>query len=267
LGYVPKGPVGDWLPDLLPALDEAAHELDLFALKLEPDAPDQDFPNSTLASESYEPSPHEVQPRRTIILDLTTSEEDIMMRMHSKTRYNIRYSGRKEVNIRPWPKVEAFTEMMAKTAERQDFGTHVPGYYQRAYDLFHPKGQCEIFVAEYEGEPLASLMVFARGSRAWYFYGASTTKERNRMPTYGLQWEAIRWAKQRGCQSYDLWGVPDASEQELEEQFTERSDGLWGVYRFKRGFGGELQRTAGAWDRAYQPLAYLPYRLLAGRLL
>jgi lipid II:glycine glycyltransferase (peptidoglycan interpeptide bridge formation enzyme) len=103
-------------------------------------------------------------------------------------------------------------------------------------------------------------MVFARGPRAWYFYGASNDEERNRMPTYLLQWEAMRWAKARGCEEYDLWGVPDVDEATLEADFANRSDGLWGVYRFKRGFGGTLSRSVGAWDRSYLPLAYPLYR-------
>ncbi len=80
------------------------------------------------------------------------------------------------------------------------------------------------------------------------------------MPTYLLQFEAMRWAKRQGCAEYDLWGVPDADEAALEANFTGRSDGLWGVYRFKRGFGGELLRSAGAWDRAYLPPVYPLYR-------
>ncbi|HOG79264.1 MAG TPA: peptidoglycan bridge formation glycyltransferase FemA/FemB family protein, partial [Anaerolineaceae bacterium] len=83
--------------------------------------------------------------------------------------------------------------------------------------------------------------------------------ERNRMPAYLLQWEAMHWAADQGCEVYDLWGVPDEAESVLEAQFTERADGLWGVYRFKRGFGGQLLRTAGAWDRVYQPALYRLY--------
>jgi Uncharacterized protein involved in methicillin resistance len=92
----------------------------------------------------------------------------------------------------------------------------------------------------------SSVPVFARGRRAWYVYGASNDQERNRMPTYLLQWEAMRWARARGAEEYDLWGVPDADEETLEAHFTERSDGLWGVYRFKRGFGGQVKRAAQA---------------------
>jgi lipid II:glycine glycyltransferase (peptidoglycan interpeptide bridge formation enzyme) len=76
------------------------------------------------------------------------------------------------------------------------------------------------------------------------------------MPTYLLQWEAMRWARSIGCTTYDMWGIPDEDLETLEDQFTQRSDGLWGVYRFKRGFGGDLVRTVGAWDRVYAPLRY-----------
>jgi lipid II:glycine glycyltransferase (peptidoglycan interpeptide bridge formation enzyme) len=102
-------------------------------------------------------------------------------------------------------------------------------------------------------------MVFAHGKRAYYLYGASTDEERNRMPTYLLQWEAIKWARSKGAEEYDLWGVPDEDEEILEENFEKRSDGLWGVYRFKRGFGGDVKRAAQALDRVYMPLLYKLY--------
>ena len=103
-------------------------------------------------------------------------------------------------------------------------------------------------------------MVFYQGWRAWYFYGASSDEERNRMPAYLLQWEAMRWARLHGCREYDLWGVPDEDESVLEANFTGRSDGLWGVYRFKRGFGGKLARSVGAWRRVYNPALYRLYQ-------
>ena len=117
----------------------------------------------------------------------------------------------------------------------------------------------ELLVAEYEGRPLAALMVFARGRRAWYLFGASTDRERNRMPAYLLQWEAMRWARARGCEEYDLWGVPDEEEPALEACFETRTGGLWGVYRFKRGFGGRVVRAAQARDRVYNRLLYRVY--------
>ncbi|MFN8426455.1 MAG: peptidoglycan bridge formation glycyltransferase FemA/FemB family protein [Anaerolineales bacterium] len=126
------------------------------------------------------------------------------------------------------------------------------------------KGLGEILLAEYEGKPLAALFVARNGNRAYYLYGASTDEERNRMPTYLLQWEAMKWAKARGCEEYDLWGVPDEDEATLEANFETRHDGLWGVYRFKRGFGGELKRAVQALDRVYNPLLYWAYLKFIG---
>jgi len=181
--------------------------------------------------------------------------------MKPKCRYNIRLAEKKGVTVHAWDDVNAFHQMMTVTGGRDNFGVHSLEYYQRAYELFHPKGTCELLVAEFEGKSLASLMVFSSGKRAWYVYGASNDQERNRMPTYLLQWEAIRWAKARGCEEYDLWGVPDENEETLEANFETRHDGLWGVYRFKRGSGGQLKRAAQAMDRVYNPLLYWAYKL------
>jgi lipid II:glycine glycyltransferase (peptidoglycan interpeptide bridge formation enzyme) len=148
---------------------------------------------------------------------------------------------------------------MYVTGQRDGFGVHTPDYYRKAYELFHPRGACELLMAEFQGEALAGLMVFMHGRRAWFFYGGSISDHRDRMPNYLIQWEAMRWARDRGCTEYDLWGVPDEGEETLESHFTEKTGGLWGVYRFKRGFGGELRRAPGPWDRIYKPIFYAFY--------
>jgi lipid II:glycine glycyltransferase (peptidoglycan interpeptide bridge formation enzyme) len=180
--------------------------------------------------------------------------------MKQKTRYNIRLAEKKEIRIIESNRVDIFNELMHATGERNAFGIHEDCYYQRAYELFKPDGLCTLLLAMYEDNPLAGLMVFKHGKRAWYLYGASNDQERNRMPTYLLQWAAMQWAKRQGCEEYDLWGIPDAPEDVLEKDFTSRNDGLWGVYRFKRGYGGEIKRTAGAWDKVYNTPLYLAYR-------
>ena len=208
-------------------------------------------------------SKHNIQPPRTVVVGIKWSEDTILTRMKQKTRYNIRLAEKKGVTVRPWNDIEAFHHMMLVTGERDGFGVHSLEYYKRVYQLFYP-GMCKLLVAEFEGKSLAALMVFARDRRAWYVYGASTDEERNRMPTYLLQWEAMKWAKARGCEEYDLWGVPDEDQATLEANFEKRHDGLWGVYRFKRGFGGELKRAVQAMDRVYNPVLYWAYLKFIG---
>lgn len=264
LAYLPKGPVGSseaW-EKIWPEVDRICRQRRAVFLKLEPDLwkAEADRLWGGTPPPGFRLSPHAIQPLRTIVVDLLGNEEKILARMKQKTRYNIRLAARKEVDVYPSDDVDAFYSLINLTGERAEFGVHSLEYYRRAFEIFYPQGMCELFQAEYQGQPLAAIMVFAHGNRAWYLYGASSNIERNRMPTYLLQWEAMRWAKARGCVEYDFWGVPDVNEAELEAKFKQRHDGLWGVYRFKRGFGGEIRRAAGPWDRVYNPILYTFYR-------
>jgi len=267
IAYMPKGPAGlreirsfenpGWA-DLISSVDLICRQMNAIFLILEPDL-DEAIGNSP--PPGFRPGIQSVQPPRTILVDLMGGEDQVLARMKQKTRYNIRLAQKKGVIVRPSQDLDAFYQLVKATGERDGFGVHSLDYYQKAYRIFHPRGECELFLAEFGGLNLAGLMVFARGSRAWYFYGASSNEQRELMPTYLVQWEAMRWAMHRGCTIYDLWGAPDAEEADLEANFANRSDGLWGVYRFKRGFGGSLHRSAGPFDRIYQGALYSLYRL------
>ena len=266
LAYVPKGPLldfsdGEAAAQLWPALHQLARSRRAILLKVEPELPDDPAPAARLKDWGFKPSPQSIQPRRTIWIDLCADEDTILGRMKSKTRYNIRLAARKGVQVRraTLDDFDAFYSLMQGTGERDDFSIHSREYYHTAYQLFAPHGLAQLFLAFYEDEPLGALMAFACGDKAWYFYGASSNKHRNLMPNYLLQWEAMRWARERGCTAYDLWGVPDEDEETLETRFTQRRDGLWGVYRFKRGFGGLLHRYLGAYDFVYSSLWYKLY--------
>ncbi len=269
LAYLPKVEASQLdAADALPfwkEVDAICRARQAIACKLEMDGWDgADIERSLVG---FVPSPHSIQPRRTILVDLRPDEDKILGRMRQKCRYNIRLAQKKGVSVRAWRDIPAFHAMLQATGARDGFAVHSLDYYQRAYELFHEGGNCELLAAESEGQPLAALMVFRRGARAWYVYGGSTELQREKMPNYLLQWEAMRWAKEGGCTEYDLWGVPDVDEAVLERGFADRNDGLWGVYRFKRGFGGEVRRAAPALDRIFKPWLYRLYLLRAtGRI-
>ena len=116
----------------------------------------------------------------------------------------------------------------------------------------------EPLIAEVDGEPVAAVFLFAFAGRAYYVYGMSREAHRALMPNYLLQWEAMRWARAHGCSQYDLWGAPDV--------FDER-DGMWGVFRFKEGLGGQVVRTLGAWDFVPNALWYRLYTQVMPKVL
>ena len=272
LAYVPKGPVSDFNDDTLTSqlwstLHQAIRSRRAILLKVEPELPGDPTLVARFRDWGFQTSSQTIQPQQTIRVDLAPDEEAILARMKSKTRYNIRLAARKDIRVREGTldDFDTFYALMQETGARDDFAVRSREYYQTAHQLFVSAGLARLFLAIYHDEPLSVLMAFACGDKAWYFYGASSDRHRNRMPNYLLQWEAMRWAKAQGCVTYDLWGIPDEDEESLEAQFTERHNGLWGVYRFKRGFGGRVHRYLGAFDYAYSPLWYKLYAMLITR--
>src|SRR5205814_5700708 len=134
---------------------------------------------------------------------------------------------------------------------------HSAAYYRTAWHLFDAEHSVALLVAEYEGQAVASIFVVACGRMAIYLYGASSDAERQRMPNHLLQWRAMLWAKERGCELYDLWGIPTAgaSHERLPE----------GLLKFKEGFGGRIVQYAGAFDVVYNHALYRALDYLIAR--
>lgn len=256
MGYIPKGPIGtDW-DSLWPEIHSLCRQKKAVFLRVEPDLEEPIDPFLLKSLPGFIEAGDTIQPRQTILIDLTGSPEDWLARMKQKTRYNTRLAEKKGIVVSESQDFSAFERLMRATGERDGFGVHTLEYYKKAYSIFVTHNQVALLSASYQGRPLAMLMVFAQGRNAYYLYGASGDEERQRMPAYLLQFEAMRWAAARGCISYDLWGIPDFPEEELEAQFESRSDGLWGVYRFKRGLGGRIVRSCSGYDYIYNPVLY-----------
>ena len=180
--------------------------------------------------------------------------------MKSKTRYNIRLAERKGVCIRQGSTADlaAFYRLYDETSRRDGFLIRPFEYYQEVWRTFLGAGQARLLLADVDETLVAGLMLFVFGESAWYMYGASSQAHRNAMPNYLLQWEAIRQAKDLGCSRYDMWGAPDTFDQ---------SQAMWGVYRFKTGFGGETWRGLGAYDFAPSKPIYNFYTAAMPRVL
>ena len=261
IGYIPKGPVlldqsEETSRRLWRAIHHRSRRMGTVLLKVEPPWRDEETErHDWLLANRLTPSPECIQPRRTIVVDLQGTEDEILARMKSKWRYNIRLSIRRGVRAcQSNSAMAAFYRLMEITGERDGFGVHTQAYYSRALELFVRAGRAALLMADFEGEPLAGLMAFAFNGQACYMYGASSNSHRELMPNHQLQWRAMQWARDQGCTSYDLWGITDT---DAESPTAELS----GVERFKAGFGGEVVRYVGAYDRVYsRPLNWLVHK-------
>lgn len=195
----------------------------------------------------------DILPSNTIYIDLNADEQTILGRMKPKTRYNILLSSRKGIRVREsgMDELEIWYTLYAETARRNRLYLNDIDYFKtvlnaRANDSLSP-ATVELLMAEKDGEPLAAMFLIISGHRGTYLYGASSSKHRNCMPTYALQWEAIKRAKARGCSQYDMFGVSPGPDQ---------SHPMYGLYKFKSGFGGELFHQMGCWDYPFDENQY-----------
>jgi lipid II:glycine glycyltransferase (peptidoglycan interpeptide bridge formation enzyme) len=192
-----------------------------------------------------------VQPGFVFRLDIRPSAEELLEAMHGKTRYNIRLAQRKGVTVRrseDKADLPVFYDILRETAERDRFLIRGARYFSVIWDQMVTGGHAAVFIAQTEtGQPVAGTLAMILGNKAWYLYGASSNQHRSLMPNYLIQWEMILWAKEQGCTLYDFRGVSG----DLRED-----NPLYGLYRFKKGFSGELTEFIGDWDKVYAPLYY-----------
>ena len=262
IAYIPRGPFGSGFESLWPEVHALCRKKHAIFLRVEPDFwQGTDEAKALEASmEGFIPSFATVQPPRTIMIPLDGSEDDWLARMNQKTRYNIRLSQKKDLTIEESDDAAVFHQLMTLTGDRDAFGVHSEAYYRKCLQCFAEGKKGRILLVRYQGKPLSAIMLFIEGKRGYYLYGASSNEERNRMPNHLAQWTAMKICREAGCTEYDLWGIPDEDEETLEAQFQDRHDGLWPVYRFKRGFGGNVLRTMGSFDYVYSPLLYRAVR-------
>jgi len=267
--YVPKGPALDYedpalLGSVLAHLEITARREKALFLKIDPDVridtPEGVAIVEMLRRRGWRSSHEQIQFRNTILLDLNHTPDELLAAMKSKWRYNVRLAKRRGVTVRQGSldDVPLLYDMYAETAARDGFVIRPRDYYYDAWGSFIEAGLARPLIAEVGTEPIAMVIVFRFARRAWYMYGASRAVHREKMPNHLLQWEAMRWAQDQGCTIYDMWGAPDA----LDE-----SDPLWGVYRFKQGFGGEFVRHIGAWDFPVRRMGYWLYTTVMPRAL
>jgi lipid II:glycine glycyltransferase (peptidoglycan interpeptide bridge formation enzyme) len=295
VAYVPRGPLlaeesaaNDMLLD---ALAQLARRSRAVFLRLEPecleDAPDADHSHTWLLLKGFQPEAP-IQPRSTIHVALAPPPAQIFASFSKGHRADIRRAERQGVQVRVGgaDDIGAFFAIMQDTGRRAEFGIHAEAYYYLAWKLFQqrngvlrppphdnaPHADSRLLLAEQEGRTIAAHMVFADARTGFYLYSGAAAQGMKAGANHLLQWHALQWARERGCTSYDLWGIPDAlgraasttdaaEQAALEEQAHD--DPLIGVYRFKKGFGGHVVRYLPAYDQVY--LAPL-YRLWKRRL-
>ncbi len=268
LYYAPRGPVvpdadGPVLPELLRAAARFARQRGGFALRLEPNMPDDD-PRwaAAFTRQGFRPSDHVIYLRNTWILDIRPDEKQLLAGMQTTWRYNIGKTGRSGVTIRQGSgeaDLDTFYRLQTETAEREQFYLYPKAVFRDMLAHYSPEAAARdatailtLLIAEYEGQPLAATTVATFGKWAWSMHTGITgdANARKLRPNYLLQWEAMRWARSQGCDFFDFRNIPEV---------LEPGQPMYGVYEFKKGFGGFFHRNMPTMELVLNPLIYYPY--------
>ena len=260
LMYGCRGPVCDLddretFSQLLDGAKVLAKKYKSYVIKIDPDVPSSNTAfSSMLQSFGFRAKERgknfeAIQPRYVFRLNVEgKTEEELLANFHQKWRYNIRLAERKGVTVRICGKemVPAFSDLMLTTGVRDGFVTRKPEYFAAMLDNLGEHAR--LYMAfDPNDTPIAGTLAIHYGDKVWYLYGASSNEHRNLMPNYLLQWRMIQWAVETNCRIYDFRGVSgDVSE----------DNPLYGLFRFKQGFGGDFTEFVGEMDLVLSPVIY-----------
>jgi len=259
--YIPHGPeislehissgLKNELANFIKYLKDLAKEEKSIFIKIEPLA---DTVIELMYRRGFKRSSKQIQPYKTVIVDLTLSEEHLLGKMHPKTRYNIKIAEKHGVQIKHSEDIDEFWKLMEKTTKRDGFSSHKKDYYEKLLKLSDANGKLrtELVLAYYNNKPIAGAIVLKYGDIGYYLHGASDHESRSIMAPYALHWEIMKELKNKEAKFYDFWGVDSKK---------------WpGVTRFKMGWGGELREHPGSFDLVTSRLWYLGY-ILAKKII
>lgn len=256
--YAPRGPVCDinnieLLNKLISDAKEIGNAVNACVIMLDPDVTlDNTEYVKALESAGFKGKNGKnfegTQPRFVFRLNVKgKTADELMAEFHSKTRYNIRVALKNGVEVKIADKSEAktFYEIMLETGMRDNFVTRPLSYFESM--LQNLGDNARLYMAYYEGKAIAGTLAVHYGNKVWYLYGASSNAYRNVMPNYLLQFEMIKWAVDEGCDIYDFRGVSGDLSPE---------NPLYGLYKFKKGFSGDLVEFIGEYELITKPIVY-----------
>jgi len=241
--YCARGPLVPQadLPDAIDALRRAFAARRCAALLCDPEvAPSEDL-TAALAARGIGISPVYVQPRRTLLMDLTMEPDALLAAMRKKTRQYIRKAERAGVVVEPTTDLARFHRVLHIVGERDRFAVHGPAYFER---LRGALGEgLHVLMARVGDDDAGALMLARMGDRAWELYGGWSGTHAEERPFYLLKWAAMMRMRSLGVRRYDMWGLSDRERSGVQGG---AEDALAGVENFKLGFGGEVATWVGA---------------------
>ena len=256
VAYAPRGPLVDpqQLPDAIVALRRALATERCASLLCDPEVPPDAGLRAELARSGIKRSPVHVQPRRTLLMDLSKDPETLLGAMKKKTRQYIHKAERGAVVTEETTDLDRFLAVLRLVAARDNFALHSREYFAKLVAALGDRAH--ILTARVGDEDAGAMLLARMADRAWELYGGWSGAHAEARPFYLLKWRSMLRMRALGVVRYDMWGLAEGSD-----------DPLAGVENFKLGFGGEIAEWIGALETPVRPMLYPLWQLGARRRL
>ncbi|MBN2105452.1 peptidoglycan bridge formation glycyltransferase FemA/FemB family protein [bacterium] len=276
IGYIPKGPLISLKENRLwESMCEGFRTLgqqnNIVVIRSEPNYVNHPQVREQLSRFGFRQTVQTNQPRCTFFVDLSEGENDVFAQLNRNVRRLINKAEREGVTVEESDDqgVRIFYQQLLETSRRKRIPLQSQSFYQEAFRAFAQDGHVKLFLARFQDQAVSSLMVFFYQKCSMHLWAGNSGLGLQSNASYLLHWTAMKTAMARGCTLCDLWGIPDDIAGIVERGETvsrKRCDGLWGVYRFKEGFGGQIRCFVGTYDFVLRPgLYWMMQRLMSGQ--
>ena len=264
--YVPKGPGvidGKQLRNFIKSVDTLENKP--FVLRMDPEISKDSLSSADISKLGIRRATRDIQYNvSTVVVSLDKDDEALLARFKQKTRYNVRLALKKGVEVEAVPTndetIDKMYELTQIMTSRAGVYLREKSYFADFWRLHSDSGVGQMFQAKYEGKVLAGAYITFVGKTALYKDGGSIRKNQEVQAPYALQFEIMRWLRDKGIEEYDLHGVPPAN------QINNPDHPLSGLARFKTGFNQEVTEYIGTFDLVLNQSAYRFWSRIGERL-
>lgn len=266
--FIPRGPIFNLNKNIrenFQRVIDLAKENNISWIRVEPQSrADLEILKKNIDEFKFIKSAKNHQPPQTLVIDLQKSEDEILSNMKKKTRYNIKFSEKKNIvfeSTRDKKDIDEFLGLIKITSTRNKIVNYEFDYYKNLFDFFDEK-IIRLYVAKYEGKILAGIVSIFYKDTVTNLYGASSNEYRNLKAPYGLRWKIIKDVKEEGFKNHDLGGTKIIKNEKGEN--VPASGDWFGFSQIKLGFCYicEPIEFPGCYDIVLNSRKYWLYRIL-----
>jgi len=250
MAYIPYGPLTNWQSlnkEIFSKIIELSKKQGVDYLALDPQLEEKRENYEIFKSQGFISDYRNIQARYRWTLNIQKTEEELLKGMRKVTRYSINQATKKNISVSVSnckDKLDEFYTLFLKMSNRKKIPFPAKDYFEKIATSFGE--DAKIFYSTLDSKILSMALIVFSLNKAYYLYAASDEVPNSLPAQHPVIWEAIKFARSRGYEVFDFWG--------LEKPYT--PENLKGFDMFKTGFGGEYKDLILPQHYILNPLKY-----------